>query len=388
MPISGLQTGENITAAQYNELVQLYNAYWQGASYTWDDDHPSEDIRQQGWGQKWYDRVNDTLTTVMPQVSAQTVITAKHINDLITHVNAGVWHIDEAITPKVLRGTSTSVSVSNYTQLIDIYDNILASKKLDIDPSSLQVDSNLISTTNSGTAWTSTYLVSVQTYSFTSYDAARHFFNSGGELVMDFSTSTGGTNGASIGWNVFFDNLGLVRIDANSTSNDGDGDGDLMFSAIGNKGFYDINAAASGSPEVYTETYSISSDTGGSLTGVHPATGAVIDMGTYGGGIYSTRRFKIAMKGDDSGSDFKIFVKITLQEDPDDSVSGPIDLFVNATFGAANPLTTPIESESTGNQYFQPDSPAPNPFNVFVERPAPTVSNTTVWTATETPNSI
>ena len=94
------------------------------------------------------------------------------------------------------------------------------------------------------------------------------------------------------------------------------------------------------------------------------------------------------MKGDDSGSDFKIFVKITLQEDPDDSVSGPIDLFVNATFGAANPLTTPIESESTGNQYFQPDSPAPNPFNVFVERPAPTVSNTTVWTATETPNSI
>ena len=388
MPISGLQTGENITAAQYNELVQLYNAYWQGASYTWDDDHPSEDIRQQGWGQKWYDRVNDTLTTVMPQVSAQTVITAKHINDLITHVNAGVWHIDEAITPKVLRGTSTSVSVSNYTQLIDIYDNILASKKLDIDPSSLQVDSNLISTTNSGTAWTSTYLVSVQTYSFTSYDAARHFFNSGGELVMDFSTSTGGTNGASIGWNVFFDNLGLVRIDANSTSNDGDGDGDPMFSAIGNKGFYDINAAASGSPEVYTETYSISSDTGGSLTGIHPATGAVIDMGTYGGGIYSTRRFKIAMKGDDSGSDFKIFVKITLQEDPDDSVSGPIDLFVNATFGAANPLTTPIESESTGNQYFQPDSPAPNPFNVFVERPAPTVSNTTVWTATETPNSI
>ena len=388
MPISGLQTGENITAAQYNELVQLYNAYWQGASYTWDDDHPSEDIRQQGWGQKWYDRVNDTLTTVMPQVSTLTQITAQHINDLITHVNAGVWHIDEAITPKVLRGTSTSVSVSNYTQLIDIYDNTLASKKLDIDPSSLQVDSNLISTTNSGTAWTSTYLVSVQTYSFTSYDAARHFFNSGGELVMDFSTSTGGTNGASIGWNVFFDNLGLVRIDANSTSNDGDGDGDPMFSAIGNKGFYDINAAASGSPEVYTETYSISSDTGGSLTGIHPATGAVIDMGTYGGGIYSTRRFKIAMKGDDSGSDFKIFVKITLQEDPDDSVSGPIDLFVNATFGAANPLTTPIESESTGNQYFQPDSPAPNPFNVFVERPAPTVSNTTVWTATETPESI
>jgi hypothetical protein len=94
------------------------------------------------------------------------------------------------------------------------------------------------------------------------------------------------------------------------------------------------------------------------------------------------------MKGDDSGSDFKILVKITLQEDPDDAASGPIDLFVNATFGAASPLTTPIESESTGNQYFRPDSPATTPFNVFIERPAPTVANTTVWTATETPESI
>ena len=384
MPVSGLQTGEIITAAQYNELVQLYDAYWQGGTYAWDDDHISEVIRQQGWGQKWYDRVSSNLTTVMPQVSQLTQITAQHINDLITHVNAGVWHIDETITPKVLRGTSTSVSASNYTQLTDIYDTTLASKKLDVDPSSLQVDSNLISTTNSGTPWTTTYLVSIQTYSFTSYNAARHFFNSGGELLMDFSTSTGGTNGASIGWNVFFDNLGLVRINANNTSNDGDGDGDPMFSAIGNKGFYDINSAVS----TYTETYSISSDTGGSLLGVHPGTGAAIDMGTYGGGIYSTRRFRIAMKGDDSGSDFKILVKITLQEDPDDSVSGPIDLFVNATFGAANPLTTPIESESTGNQYFRPDSPATNPFNVFVERPAPTVANTIVWTATDTPESI
>lgn len=388
MPAIPISSGNNITAEQYNELVQLYDAYWQGGSYTWDEDHPSEDIRQKGWGQKWYDRVNETLTTVAPQVSTLTQITAQHINDLITHVNAGVWHIDETITPKVLRGATTSISATNYTQLTDIYDNTLASRKLDCDPSSLQVDSNLISTTNSGNTWTSTYLVSVQTYTFTSYDAARHFFNSGGELLMDFSTSTGGTNGASIGWNVFFDNLGLVRIDANSTSNDGDGDGDPMFSAIGNKGFYDINAAVAPAPEVYTETYSISSDVGGSLTGIHPGTGLPIDMGTYGGGIYSTRRFKIAMKGDDSGSDFKIHVKITLQEDPDDLASGPIDLFINATFGASNPLTTPIESESTGNQYFQPDSPAPAPFNVFVERPAPTVANTTVWTATETPESI
>ena len=129
--VTGLGTvqriADKISAAQYNELVNLYDAYWQGASYSWDSAHSSQDARQKGWGQKWYDRVNDTLTTVMPQVSTLTQITAQHINDLITHVNAGVWHIDETITPKVLRGTSTSVSVSNYTQLIDIYDNTLAS---------------------------------------------------------------------------------------------------------------------------------------------------------------------------------------------------------------------------------------------------------------------
>jgi hypothetical protein len=224
----------------------------------------------------------------------------------------------------------------------------------------------------------------VHAFTFTSYDAARQFFNSGGQLVLDMSTSTGGTNAPSIGWNVFFEQLGIVRVSAAGTTNDGDGDGDPAFSAIGNKGFYDINQALAG----YTETYSISSDVGGSTIGTHPSLGTQIDMGTFGGGIYSTRRFKLAMKGEEVAGTFVVHLKVTLQEDPDDASAAPIDIFVNSTLGVAQPLTTPIDSEKSGNQYFQPDSPVATPFVQFIERPAPTVAQTVVWTATETPESL
>lgn len=384
MPVIPIQPGNKITAEQYNELVNLYDTYWKGSSYTFDSAHTSDHARRKGWGQQWLDAARTGLTNTVPQVSALTEITAQHINDLITHVNAGVWHIDESIVPKTLRGVSTSVSASNYTQLTAIYDSTLATSHLNVDATALQVDANMISTTNSGTTWTSTYLTSVHAFTFTSYNAARHFFNSGGQLVLDMSTSTGGTNNPSIGWNVFFEQLGIVRISATGTTNDGDGDGDPAFSAIGNKGFYDINQSIAG----YTETYSISSDTGGSLTGTHPSLGTQIDMGTYGGGIYSTRRFKLAMKCEDVLGTFVVHLKVTLQEDPDDASAAPVDLFVNSTFGVAQPLTTPIDSENSGNQYFQPDSPVTTPFVQFIERPAPTVAQTVTWTATETPESL
>ena len=385
MPVIPIQTGNKITAEQYNELVNLYDAYWKGGSYTFDSAHTSDGARRKGWGQQWLDAARTGLTNTAPQVSALTEITAQHINDLITQVNAGVWHIDESIVPKTLRGVSTSVSASNYTQLTAIYDSTLATSHLNVDATALQVDASMISTTNSGTTWTSTYLTSVHAFTFASYDAARHFFNSGGQLVLDMSTSTGGTNAPSIGWNVFFEQLGIVRISATGTTNDGDGDSDPAFSAIGNKGFYDINGAV---PANYTETYSISSDVGGSLQGTHQTTGVPIDMGTFGGGIYSTRRFNLAMKGEDVSGTFVVHLKVTLQEDPDDASAAPIDIYVNSTFGCAQPLTTPITSENSGNQYFQPDSPVATPFVQFIERPVPSVAQTVTWTATETPESL
>jgi len=384
MPVIPIITGNKITAEQYNELVTLYDAYWKGSSYSFDSVHSSDAVRRKGWGQKWLDAARTGLTDTSPQVSTTTEITAQQINDLITHVNAGVWHIDETITPKVLRGKTTSIAPSNYTQLTAIYDSTLATSHLNVDASALQVNASILSTTNSGTTWTSTYLASVHAFTFTSYDAARHFFNSGGQLVLDMSTSTGGTNAPSIGWNVFFEQLGIVRVSATGTTNDGDGDGDPAFSAVGNKGFYNINQAVAG----YTETYSISSDVGGSTIGTHPSTGQQIDMGTFAGGIYSTRRFKLAMKGAEVAGTFVIHLKVTLQEDPEDSQAAPIDIFVNSTFGVAQPLTTPIDSENSGNQYFQPDSPTQTPFVQFIERPAPTVAQTVVWTATETPESL
>ena len=43
-------------------------------------------------------------------------------------------------------------------------------------------------------------LYSEHKFTFTSYDEARHFFNSGGEFIVDMSSTAGGTNSPSITW--------------------------------------------------------------------------------------------------------------------------------------------------------------------------------------------
>jgi hypothetical protein len=325
-------------------------------------------------------------------------VTASLWDELLTSMLYAARHQGTTITtPSSTSDASWPVASRLIEILPTLTDDIatIVSNKLNSDVARMTVTPNQISDLATfydpnGSPSTPTWTNINQVYyeakvSFTDANARRHFFNSGGQLVLDMSTSTGGTNAPSIGWNVFFEQLGIVRVSAAGTTNDGDGDGDPAFSAVGNKGFYDINGAI---PANYTETYSISSDTGGSTIGTHPSLGTQIDMGTYGGGIYSTRRFKLAMKGAEVAGKFIIHLKVTLQEDPQDSQAAPIDIFVNSTFGVAQPLTTPIDSENSGNQYFQPDSPTQTPFVQFIERHAPTVAQTVVWTATETPESL
>ena len=72
MPVIPIQPGNKITAEQYNELVNLYDAYWKGGSYTFDSAHTSDGVRRKGWGQQWLDAARTGLTNTAPQVSALT----------------------------------------------------------------------------------------------------------------------------------------------------------------------------------------------------------------------------------------------------------------------------------------------------------------------------
>jgi hypothetical protein len=370
MPISGLTPGSNITATQFNELVSLYNDFWQGGSYSYDSYHTGDLTRRKGWGQP----------AVIPTVSQTTIITAEHTNYLITQINAGLWHIDEDVSSlQVKRSSSTSISSSLYTQLENVYNNVINPKKFNIDPSSKNVSTAIVTTSNSSTPWQND-LYSEHKFTFTSYDEARHFFNSGGEFIVDMSSTAGGTNAPSLTWNTFFNNLGVVRIGAETTTNDGDGIDSPYTSVGGAKGFYSMNGADNGSPPAlnsgdWETIYNVAADgnVGGGEYG-----------GDYGsgysnpGGVYSQRRFALQLRGTThvGTGDFDVHLKIKLIED-DDDISA-INANIIGEFGYSQPLETPLASESSTHQYF---SPATGVDYVFQERPAPIISQVVGWTA-------
>jgi hypothetical protein len=435
MPTIPISSGENITAAQFNKLVSDYNAFWQGGVYTYADTSVTEiytgtgasnqtyTVQQplgapDGWFVKTVVRthngsqqnlpphiweVNDqilsfvdpsiqpqdgTATTitianshtteiarrkgwgqpaVIPTVAQTTIITAEHTNYLLSQINAGLWHIDEDVSSlQIKRGAATSVLASIYEVLENLYNNDIEPKKFNIDPSSKSVVNAIVTTENNSTPW-QTDLYSEHKFVFTSYNEARHFFNSGGELIVDMSSTSGGTNSPSVIWNSFFDNLGIVRIGAETTTNDGDNINDAPYTSVGGaKGFYNING------DGYETIYNVAADndTGGAYGG---------EYGEYGsnpGGIYSQRRFVLDIKGVTDSNNFEVHLKIKLIEDDDDGA-----IFVNANivgeFGYAQPLETPIASESSTHQFF---SPVAGVDYVFLERAAPIISQVTPWT--------
>lgn len=370
MPVTGPPNAEKITAAQFNTLVSLYNAYWQGGSYSYDTNHSSELVRRKGWGQP----------AVIPTVASHTLITAEHTNYLLTQINAGLWHIEEDVSfLQVKRSSSTSISATLYNQLEDVYNNTIEPKKFNIDPSSKNVNNSLITTGNSSTPWQSD-LYSVHKFVFTSYNEARHFFNSGGELIVDMSSTSGGTNAPSVIWNSFFDNLGIVRIGAETTTNDGDNANDVPYTSVGGaKGFYSMSGADNGdnpTNDDWQTIYNVAADndTGGAYGGEYESA-----YNNNPGGIYSQRRFIMDIRGtiNTTTNNFEVHLKVKLIEDDDDGA-----IFVNANivgeFGYAQPLETPIASESSTHQFF---SPVAGVDYVFQERTAPTISMVETWTA-------
>ena len=366
MPTGPINQGDPITATQFNELVSCYNEYWQGGlNYEYDTNHSSEVVRRKGWGQP----------AAIPTVAQTTVITAEHTNYLLAQINAGLWHIEEDPTSlQIKRGASTSILASIYDQLVDIYDNVIEPKKFNIDPSSKSVNSSIVTTGNSSVPWQDD-LYSVHKFAFTSYTEARHFFNSGGELLVDMSSTSGGSNQPSLVWNAFFDNLGMVRIGAETTTNDGDNVNDVPYTSVGGaRGFYNMTGVDNeDSPTTsdWETIYDVAADN---------ADGGGEYGGSYSGGIYSQRRFRIDIRGTDNPSTtkFEVHLKVKLIEDDDDGA-----MFINANivgeFGYAQPLETPIASESSTHQFF---SPKTGVNYVFQERAVPIISQVESWTAT------
>lgn len=368
MPVSGLDAGKKITAVQFNELVSLYNAFWQDSgTYTFAANHGDLATRK-GWGQALVDISGST------SVAQYSTITAEHTNYLISQVNAGLWHTADVISGlQIHRNPSASITANFYNSLETLYNTTLENNKLLCHSAGKSLTTAQASVTNpSSSTWTAD-LSCENLFRFSNYNQARYFFNSGGELLIDMSSSDGGTNQPSSVWTFFFADMGVVRIGAVATTNDGDDADEPFISLGGAKGFYNIPTNGS-----YQMVYDVAAD---DRDGGNGFAGMPAYFSDYG-----QRRFRLHLKAEDKSPIFEITVKIELIEDTEGSVTDnspvdvPIDATIVAELGYALPLDTPTPGHSSFHEKFSPKAGVD--FQ-FLQREAPSIIADVTWTESD-----
>lgn len=125
--------------------------------------------------------------------------------------------------------------------LLPVIDNV-RDNRLSINPANLTtttLGSKLQSTRPDTTTWTN-QLIHELTVTFTSYDAGRYFFNTGGEIHMSAERAVGNGSGDATqnsNWDILLAQVGTVSFGINETVNDGtQGTGSSI-------GFYDLTGS-------------------------------------------------------------------------------------------------------------------------------------------------
>ena len=336
--------GFEISHTHLNALTSYYNEYWSGATYVYDTNHYDHannvhvDDRRYGWGQvasKAVEPATEAGAVAGVQVTAGNIINSKHINQVISQVNVGYHHIDDARLP-IASVTSSVLSTGEKVAAL-IYNNIIDSITL-LEPLKYIADEVTISVAeaiSTNTANWSDDLEVVHKFSFPDYNKARHFFNSGGELRLDLEMATGSDVDNNHVWYQIFEQFDSIRIGAEAcrvVHDAGTPAFDVMSTSAINKGFY--NGIVHGSADYTT----------------------VLDAGVYYHGVggvytyvyvyseYNSRRIRVALRADEIGGTFNIYVKVTLIEDAQDI--DPITRDITLTSGYVQPNTTPTSDPS------------------------------------------
>ena len=129
-------------------------------------------------------------------------------------------------------------------------------------------------------------------YTWPDYTSARHFFNSGCQLGLEFDSDADTTpTGADDDWKTMFDSIGVVYIGAvtNHTGSTGN--------VVNNRGFYSLIQS-------YQQVFSATESAGFASAYTYNA---------YGG-----RETMVEAKVGMDGTDFCVWLKVTFLEDVDD----------------------------------------------------------------------
>jgi len=320
--------GNEIEAEQFNDLVALYHTHWadDNPGLTFDEliaDQSADNINLHatGWGQHPVEPIVRGVEAWGHPAANK--IEVSHTNRLINQINAGLFHVDSTnfnLTSLTKYAAGSIVLYETYKEKIEVAINYLNSLSLYVDSvygSELVLDDGVGLPYTENVEWTTQTSATVKA-TFSSYQQARYFFNSGGRIVFDLNC-LGNDN-----WTRVFNNMGTTMVGAMNVTAAGGWTGIWM------GGVYITGTL--GDPE----TVYIFSDHGGDYGGEYG--------GVYGGaygGAYSSRRVYISVEADELPSgEFEVYFNVTLT-DPDGI---PINMDITMSAGYLLPIDTPPDS--------------------------------------------
>jgi hypothetical protein len=189
------QQGDTITASDYNTFATNINTIIGTGS------------ADSGYG-----------NTEVAAVSAGATITAAQWNALLSALQKGANHQGTTLT----NASNTVAQGGNILPLSNLEADItlITNNKANVDASNMSTDTGV---TSSRTAsWTGT-VQHILTVTFASANAARHFFNSGGEIRFAGSRSGGSSTDQNTDWTNLLSNAGTVKFAETSTTYTGSG---------------------------------------------------------------------------------------------------------------------------------------------------------------------
>jgi len=358
-----------IEAKDLNDLVDFYNELWSDPSTgpftfaTHNDTTGNNLDRRYGWGQ--------TPAAIVPTPAITEIVTLNDINQITAQINAGGYHKEDSpllgglipITGAGATIVGDKIPTTLYNNVCNLADNLFTNQ---YNTDFLNLSLAEVSSTNTA-SWTNDLAV-VHKFTFTDYNEARHFFNSGGELTFELSMAAGGGSYNQF-WQQIFDQFDSIRIGAETCRIVTDDDnGETQYDVIStsgiNKGFYN-GVIYSATPEFNTILDAGLFRYRGSGAYAYAYAYAYV----YAYSEYNSRRIRIQIKADEVGGTFNIYVKVILVEDVDDLSA--ITQNITLTSGYAQPSTVPVTTPS-------PDSGVPyatvgSTVYQFIERAAPNV---------------
>ena len=297
-----IATGSPITAADYNALATLinkvYDDIYSGAGPVDPTTNAATIANYKfGWG-----------GTAVTAVSIGELITDEQLNNIICRANIGVDITNNTPTNLTYVDQHMLITAADWTTVDAVLD-LLITNKNNMDPTEQTVTSpqttgngvsKIVRTTAWGAAPAATAILDcVFDVDFTSYDNARHFFNSGGQHHI-LGYGSGGSTVAYGQWITLFSQLGTVAITLDNTTQTGTG------GVSQNKGFYDciVGDPTNLSAAEWTLLFTSGSGSGaygsyGSLSGAHgcyTAFGGYASLGLRIYGMLSTTGDKFHIK--------------------------------------------------------------------------------------------